>query len=70
MQAMRIIKARDHIAQAAYAAMRRVEAEAAMRRLSPTPRDSAQGKQASARDRSVLSEVVQPGRVKTTLPAG
>jgi hypothetical protein len=30
MQATRIIEARDHIAQAAYAAMRRVEAEAAL----------------------------------------
>jgi hypothetical protein len=36
---MRIIEARDHIAQAAYAAMRRVEAEAALCRLSRTPRD-------------------------------
>jgi hypothetical protein len=40
MQAMRIIKARDHIAQAAYAAMLRVEAEAALCRLSPVPRDT------------------------------
>ena len=34
MQAMRIIEARDHIAQAAYAAMHRVEAEAALCELS------------------------------------
>jgi hypothetical protein len=34
MQARRIIEARDHIAQAAFAAMRRVEAEAALSRLS------------------------------------
>jgi hypothetical protein len=40
MQAMRIIEARDHIAQAAYAAMRRVEAEAALCRWSRTQRDA------------------------------
>jgi hypothetical protein len=34
MRAMRIIEARDHIAQAAFAAMRRIEAEAALCRLS------------------------------------
>jgi hypothetical protein len=43
MQGIRILEARDHIAQAAYAAMRRVEAEAARSRLSRTPRDTAGG---------------------------
>jgi hypothetical protein len=40
MQGIRILEARDHIAQAAYAAMRRVEAEAARCRVSRTPRDT------------------------------
>jgi hypothetical protein len=34
MQARRILEARDHIAEAAYAAMRRVETDAALCRLS------------------------------------
>jgi hypothetical protein len=38
MQATRFIEARDHIAQAAYAAMRRVEADAELCRLSRTRR--------------------------------
>jgi hypothetical protein len=42
MQATRIIEARDHIAQAAYAAMRRVEADAALCRLSRTLRETGQ----------------------------
>jgi hypothetical protein len=48
MQAMRIIEARDHIAQAAYAAMRRVEAEAALRRWSRTPPERVSRRSAAA----------------------
>jgi hypothetical protein len=45
MQAMRIIEVRDHIAREAYAAMRRVEAEAALSRRSRAPREGDQPQQ-------------------------
>jgi hypothetical protein len=66
MQAKRIIEARDHIAQAAYAAMNRVEAEAALRASSRAPRERLVGLELLLDPR----EALEPGSLGISLGGG